>query len=265
MESRLIFRGNPIRRKSVKEKRFVGEPVLMEDRRRRMNLRTIIFALTGTFLMVFLGYAATVNIPLEKIQGKGGANIYKNNFLGMQMTTPSSITTAVPVSSFERAPGDRMFFEADGHLRAINVIFYYGKFNMKSYAYNVFLGDYYQPCSETESMYYQIENESGREFLRKMPLDEPIRCKPGEDDVSNTFNFKVDFKSKKIGESNFFYYAVLNKKIGRKEYYFIYPLGKGFIEFAFFGQLEDLVLNIMKSVQFFAGDHEDPNYPYWPN
>ncbi len=37
-------------------------------------------ALIGAFLVGSLGYAATINIALERTQGKDGANIYKKNF-----------------------------------------------------------------------------------------------------------------------------------------------------------------------------------------
>ncbi len=60
----------------------------------------------------------------------------------------------------------------------------------------------------------------------------------------------------------FFYYAFPDKYSKEREYCFIYPLGDKHIEFSFFNQREDLILSIMRSIQFFKGDRENPNYPY---
>jgi len=229
-------------------------------------LRTMMFVLMGVFFLgVSSGYATIAYTPLESIPDKNGTNTYKNNFLGIQITTPAIITTRIPVSSFERAPGDRMFFKSDGNMRIINVILHYEKFDIKSYMHHIFLGDRYMESSYYESSYEQIKDESGREFSRERSQSEPHKNLSSQNGRSNSFALKVDLETREIGENKFFYYAILDKNSGKREYYFVYPLGDDYIEFTFFNQSEDLILNVMKSVKFFKGVHEDPGYPYWPN
>lgn len=149
-----------------------------------------------------------------------------------------------------------MFFNAEGNIRAIAVILHYGKFDMKSYVHN------YNRCGG--SSYEQIKGPFNIvNFIESNLINEAYASV--ESGCYSIATLKVDLEERNTGGNKFFYYALLEKKSGKKEHYFIYLFGEDFIEFAFFNQPEDLILNIMKSIQFFKGDHENPNYPYWPH
>jgi hypothetical protein len=172
----------------------------------------------------------------------------------MQITTPAAITTRIPVSSFQGAPGDRMFLNSDRNIRAISVILHYGKFDMKSYVHN------YNCCGGTSyeqiKVFFNIVNFIESNFINEAYASVESGC-------YSIVTLKVDLEERNIGGNKFFYYALLEKKSGKREHYFIYPLGEDYLEFAFFNQSEQLISNVMKTVKFFSGAHENPDYPYW--
>ena len=137
-----------------------------------MNLRAIVLALIGAFLVGSLGYAATIHAALERTQGKDGANIYKNNFLGMKITTPAMITTRVPVSAFERAPGDRMFFNSTEGVRIINIILHYNEFDKNSYVHTVTSLSGHQDIFKVD---IEEEKISGNDFFCTLSLPSTVR------------------------------------------------------------------------------------------